>query len=194
MSLLQIQRNIGFVSQRVGVNVLKINVPDMSRQSECGVHYTNHATAITRMFNSGVLENIIAENSGHRSTKALHCYERTSSQQQRADSKIISNHGGMFQPSATECHKASPEPCPVSKSVLGILHSPIHLLTHSLVAFITALLGKCITLWGERERVCVCSSLVLRPTRGMRTTCGPGYKARVCRMLSICMHMTVTEL
>ena len=62
----------------------------------------------------------------------------------KADSKIISNHGGMFQPSATECfggnesHKATPEPCPVSKSVLGILHSPIHLLTHSLVVFVSA--------------------------------------------------------
>ena len=56
--------------------------------------------------------------------------------------KIISNPGGVFQPTATECfggnesHKATPEPCPVSKLVLGT-HSPIHLLTHSLAAFIT---------------------------------------------------------
>ena len=78
-------------------------------------------TAITRMFNSGVPEKIIAENSGHRSTKALRCYERTSSEQQKAVSKIISNPGGVIQPSATECfggngsHKATPE----SKPVLG---------------------------------------------------------------------------
>ena len=113
-----------FVSQRVGVNVLKNIVPDMSRQSECGVHYTNHslrATAITRMFISGVPEKIIAENSGHKSTKALHCYERTSSEQQKAVSKVISNLGDVFQPSAMECFgsnkslKATPEPSPLTR-------------------------------------------------------------------------------
>ena len=110
-----------FVSQRVGVNVLKNIVPDISRQSGCGVHYTNHslrATAITQIFNCGVPEKIIAENSGHKSTKALCCYEYTSSEQQKAVSKVISNLGDVFRSSATECfggnesHKATPEPSP----------------------------------------------------------------------------------
>lgn len=71
-----------FVNQRVGVNVLR-NI--LSLMSGCGVRYTNHllrATAITRMFNSGVPEKLIAENSGHKSMKALRCYERTSSELQ----------------------------------------------------------------------------------------------------------------
>ena len=65
--------------QRVGINVLKGIVPELSEKSGVGVHYTNHslrATAITLMFNCGVPEKVIAENSGHRSTKALRCYKR----------------------------------------------------------------------------------------------------------------------
>ena len=41
------------------------------------------------MFNSGVPEKNIAENSGHKSTKPLCWYERTSNKQQKAVSKVI---------------------------------------------------------------------------------------------------------
>ena len=34
------------------------------------------------------LKKVIAENSGHRSTKALCCYEQTSTEQQRAVSRV----------------------------------------------------------------------------------------------------------
>ena len=43
--------------------------------------YINHslrATATTRMFNSGISEKVIAEFSGHESTKALRQYQQTS--------------------------------------------------------------------------------------------------------------------
>ena len=88
-----------FVNQRVGVNWLRNILPELSQKSGCGVRYTNHslrATAITRMFNSGVPEKLIAENSGHKSTKALRCYERTSSEQQKGVSKVIAKPGGVF--------------------------------------------------------------------------------------------------
>ena len=42
--------------------------------------YTNHslrATAVSRMYNSGVPETIISDKSGHRSLEALRSYERT---------------------------------------------------------------------------------------------------------------------
>ena len=54
--------------QRVGINVLKRILSELSEKSGVGVHYTNHslrATAIIRMFNCGVPEKVIAENSGH---------------------------------------------------------------------------------------------------------------------------------
>ena len=54
--------------QHVGINVLKSILSELSEKSGVGVHYTNHslrATAIIRMFNCGVPEKVIAENSGH---------------------------------------------------------------------------------------------------------------------------------
>ena len=81
--------------QRLGVNSLKKFIPELSAKSGIGVHYTNHslrATAITRMFNAGIPEKIIAENSGHRSVKALRCYERTSDEQQKEVSKVVTKH------------------------------------------------------------------------------------------------------
>ena len=78
--------------QRVGVNVLKNILPELPEKSGVGVHYTNHslrATAITRMFNCGIPEKVIAETSGHKSTKALRCYEHTSLQQKQAVTKVI---------------------------------------------------------------------------------------------------------
>lgn len=80
--------------QRVGVNLLKSMLPDISEKSEVGVRYTNHslrATAITRMFNSGVSEKIIADTSGHKSIKALRCYERKSEHQQQQVTAVINN-------------------------------------------------------------------------------------------------------
>ena len=81
--------------QRVGINLLKNIVPELCAQSGIEVYYTNHslrATAITRMFNSGIPENVIAETSGHRSTKALTLYEEHTSEQQKQDvTKIINS-------------------------------------------------------------------------------------------------------
>ena len=62
------------------------------------MRYTNHslrATAITRLFNSGVEEKIIAETSGHKSTKALRVYEHTSEQQMKQVTRVI-NQSEMF--------------------------------------------------------------------------------------------------
>ena len=76
-----------FKKQRVGVNTLKNMLPDLSRKSGIGVHYMNHslhATSITRMFNSGIPEKVIAETSGHKSVKALRCCEHTSTAQHQA--------------------------------------------------------------------------------------------------------------
>ena len=54
------------------------------------------------MFNSGVPEKVIAENSGHKSTKALRCYEHISSEQQKGVSEVIAKPGGVFQGTTAE--------------------------------------------------------------------------------------------
>ena len=80
--------------QRVGINLLKNIVSELCAQSGIEVYYTNHllrATAITRMFNSGIPEKVITETSGHRSTKALRLYEHTSEQQKQDVTKIINS-------------------------------------------------------------------------------------------------------
>ena len=66
-------------------------LPQLSCKAGLGVKYTNHSlctTAITRMFNTGIPEKVIAETSGHRSSKALRCYKRTLSAQQQAVTPI----------------------------------------------------------------------------------------------------------
>ena len=71
----------------VGVNTLKKIVPELCQEACFGVQYTNHslrATAITRMYEGGVPENIISEKSGHKSIKGLRAYERTSILQEKA--------------------------------------------------------------------------------------------------------------
>ena len=67
-------------------------LPSLSKESGIRVHYTNHsvrATAITRMFNSRVEKKIIAEISGHKSTKALRMYEQPLEQQMKQVTSVI---------------------------------------------------------------------------------------------------------
>ena len=79
-------------NQCVGINVLKNILLELLEKAGLETRYTNHslrATAITRMFNSGIPEKVIAENSGHRSTKALRCYERIPQEQQKTATRVI---------------------------------------------------------------------------------------------------------
>ena len=55
------------------------------------------ATAVTRMYNTGVPEKIISDISGHKSLKALRAYERTSTEQQKTAGESI-HSGKLFTP------------------------------------------------------------------------------------------------
>ena len=82
-----------YARAKVGVNTLKKILPELSKEAAVGVHYTNHslrATAITRMYEGGVPENLISEKSGHKSIKALRSYESTSIQQEKVAGSMIS--------------------------------------------------------------------------------------------------------
>ena len=57
-------------NQHVGISMLKNILSELSEKAGLETRYTNHslrATAITRMFNFGIPEKVIAENFGHRS-------------------------------------------------------------------------------------------------------------------------------
>ncbi len=65
---------------------------EITAESGVTARYTNHslrATAVTRMFNKGVPEKLIAEKTGHRSLKALRAYERTSVIQEKSAGNCI---------------------------------------------------------------------------------------------------------
>ena len=82
-----------YAHSRMGVNTLKKVLPDLCNEACLNVHYTNHslrATAITRMYEGGVSENIISEKSGHRSIKGLRSYEKTSVSQEKGAGATIS--------------------------------------------------------------------------------------------------------
>ena len=74
-----------YTRQRVGVNTIKQFLPKIFSSTGNDAKCTNHSlrtTAITRMFNGNIPEKVIAEKSGHKSTKALRCYEKTSFKQE----------------------------------------------------------------------------------------------------------------
>ena len=87
-------------------------MPDIAAESGLGVHYTNHslrATAVTRMYNTGVPEKLIAEKSGHKSLKALRVYERTSKIQEKSAGQCIQS-GASFDPMSSIEDKENSNP------------------------------------------------------------------------------------
>ena len=78
----------------MGVNSLKMMMPHVSELAGLRNRYTNHslrATAATRMFASGIPEKVIAEFTGHKSSKELQVYERTTGEQVKKAGLAISN-------------------------------------------------------------------------------------------------------
>ena len=77
----------------VGRNKLASVVSTMCKLAGIGGYKTNHslrATAATRLYSSGVNEQLVMERTGHRSTEGVRSYKRTSSEQQEAVSDILS--------------------------------------------------------------------------------------------------------
>ncbi|XP_011408773.1 PREDICTED: uncharacterized protein KIAA1958-like [Amphimedon queenslandica] len=87
-----------YYRQRVGINTIKKFVHLITSGAGL-VGYTNHclrATAMTRMFNSGVPEKVIADKSGHRSLDGLRAYEHPNEELYRAAEEIISDPTKKF--------------------------------------------------------------------------------------------------
>ena len=83
----------------MGVNSLKMMMPRVSELAGLRNRCTNHslrATAATRMFASGIPEKVIAKFTGHKSSKALQVFERTTGEQVRKAGLAISNQESML--------------------------------------------------------------------------------------------------
>ena len=82
-----------FTAVSVGKHTLNDKVKKMCGLAGIEGRKTNHslrATGATQMYDSGVPEKLIQERTGHRSTEALRCYERTNMQQHSAVSAVLS--------------------------------------------------------------------------------------------------------
>ena len=79
----------------VGGNKLANVVSTMCKLAGIGGYKTNHslrATAATRLYSSGIDEQLVMDRTGHRSTEGVRSYKRTSSEQQEAVFDILSSH------------------------------------------------------------------------------------------------------
>ena len=107
-----------YTSVPVGRNSLNQMVPKMCSEAQISGRKTNHslrATGATELYNAGVPEKIIKEQTGHRSTDGLRVYERTSQNQHQAVSKILSSKQPTSYVQEMESVRAnssaSPSPC-----------------------------------------------------------------------------------
>ena len=72
-----------FERSPIGHNVLQSPFKEMCRQAGLVGNFTNHsirATAITRMYDSGLAENMIMKRSVHQSSEGIRAYQREKAQ------------------------------------------------------------------------------------------------------------------
>ena len=82
-----------FIQVPVGRNTLQLMVMNicLSAGIEGKANHSLRATSASRMFDANIPEKLIQERTGHRSLTALRLYERTSTQQNIAVSRILSS-------------------------------------------------------------------------------------------------------
>ena len=83
-----------YTTTPVGRNTLSLMIRNMCHDIGISGKKTNHslrATSVTKMFQAQVPEKIIQERTGHRSLAPLRMYERTTEEQHKAASTILSS-------------------------------------------------------------------------------------------------------
>ncbi len=83
-----------FTTAPIGRNKLAKSVSNMCKACNIQGYKTNHslrAIAATRLYSSGIDEQLVMERTGHRSLEGVRSYKRTSTEQQETVSDILSN-------------------------------------------------------------------------------------------------------
>ena len=87
-------------NQPVGHNVLKKKLKEMFEsaglQAETKSNHSLRATGISRLYSAGVPEKLIMERSGHLSKEGVRSYERTTAQQHRTVSALMTTPKGTY--------------------------------------------------------------------------------------------------
>ncbi len=89
-----------FTSVPVGKNTLNNKIKTMCEKAKINGNKTNHclrATGATMLFDQGVPEKVIKDRTGHHSLDALRIYERTSEDQHKEVSAILSSASKTLQ-------------------------------------------------------------------------------------------------
>ena len=76
----------------IGHNTLFQIAAHLCQQASISRHQTNHslrATGATRLYQKGIKEQLIMEQTGHRSVQGVRSYKRTSMEQQKAVSEVL---------------------------------------------------------------------------------------------------------
>ena len=84
-----------FINKPAGHNTLQNTVSRLCNLAGLQGFYTNNslrATAATRLYNSGVDEQLVMETTGHISLEGVRSYKRTSSEQREALSDILASN------------------------------------------------------------------------------------------------------
>ena len=83
---------VWFKKTPIGVHTLEKTVSTMCKNAGVSGYKTNHSlrvTTATRLFQSGLDEQLIMERTGHRSTAGVRSYKRTSNEQKQAVSAVL---------------------------------------------------------------------------------------------------------
>ena len=81
-----------FTKQPLGHNTLDTMMSRICKKAGVTGYKTNHslrATAASRLYHSGLDEQLIMERTGHRSIEGIRSYKRTNSQQQQKVSNLL---------------------------------------------------------------------------------------------------------
>ena len=106
------------VSRRaLGYHPLSTTVSQVCKSARITGYKTNHllrATSTSRLYQSGVDEQLVIERSGHRSTEGVRSYKRTSDEQRCALSDMLNS----VRKTARTTIDPSPDPAPSTHSTV----------------------------------------------------------------------------
>ena len=102
-----------YTNKPLGHHTLRNTVARLCKEAGITGYKTNHslrATAATRLYQSGIDEQLVMERTGHRSLEGVRNYKRTSDQQREALSDIL-NSKRVCSDATTATSSTNPSPC-----------------------------------------------------------------------------------
>lgn len=87
-------KDVWFTAYPIGKNTLSNFVKDICKEAKVNGKKTNHslrATGVSNLFQAGVLEKLIQQRLGHHSLEGLRQYQRTSLDQEKTVSRLLTS-------------------------------------------------------------------------------------------------------